>query len=145
MAKKIFIIGVVLIMGLGLFSGCGGNNGKVVVNEPFYSLQAAYNDGLLTKKDLKSIADFHKNGNTNVLADETANEIKAAYFDKNPQGGMTADDVIISKYYGTYDNCVAMMIGYRNSTYADVIQTETIGGTKFEYSSSQTITIWKNQ
>jgi len=144
MTKKILILGVAIIMALGLFAGCGGNNGKIVINEPFYSLQAAYNEGLITKKDLKTIADFHKNGNTDVLDDGIANEIKAAYFEKNPQDEMTADDVVIDKYYGTYNDCVAVMIGYLNSGYTGAMEKETIAGVRFGYNSGQKIVIWKN-
>lgn len=147
MAKKltkILTLGVMIVMGLGIFAGCGSNNGKVVINKPFYSLQAAKNEGFVTKNDLKTIADLHKNGNADVLGNEIANEIKAAYFEKNHRYEMTADDVVIRKYLGTYNGAVAVMIDYIDSEYPAVSSSETVGGIKFEYSNGGLqIIIWK--
>ena len=142
MAKKILILGVALIMGLGLFSGCG-NDGKSISEEPFYSLQAAYDNNWLKKADLKSIANFHSKGNEDALDNEVANDIKTAYLERYPQDGMTADDIVINKYYGNYNDCVVLMLGYWNSAYADVMGSETIAGVKFSYSNSQRILIFK--
>ena len=136
-------MGVILIMGLGLLNGCVGNK-DVVINEPFYRLQAAYKKGLVTKKDVKTIADLHKNGNADVLSNEIANEIKTAYFEKNHRDDMTVNDVVIRKYLGTYSGAVAVMIDYIDSGYPAVSSSETVGGVKFEYSSGGLqITIWK--
>jgi len=143
MVKKIFIIGVILIMGLGLFAGCGGNNGKSITEEPFYSLQAAYNSDFISKKDLKSIANLYKNGNANALSVEISSEIKTAYLERYPQEGMTTDDVVIDKYLGTYNDCVALMIGYTNSTYTQAVWSETIAGVKINYNNGQRIFVWK--
>lgn len=142
MGKKTFLI-VILFMGLGLFAGCEGNNGKLISEEPFYSLQAAYNNNFISKEDLKSIASLHKNGNDNALSVETSSEIKTAYLERYPQDGMTADDVVIDKYFGTYNSCVALMIGYTNNIYSDLVWSETIAGVKISYSNSQRIFVWK--
>lgn len=144
MTKKILVLGVIMIMALGLFA-CGTSNGTVVNEKPFYSLQAAYNNNFLSRKDLKLIASFHKNGNDSVLGETTSNDIKTAFVERYPQDGMTTDDVIISKYYGTYGECVAIMIDYSNSNYASALWSETISGVKFEYKNRQRIIIWNNK
>lgn len=143
MAKKTLVLGVIIIMALGLF-GCRTNNGTVVDERPFYSLQAAYNKNFLSKKDLKSIASFHINGNDSVLSVETSNAIKASFVERYPQDGMTTNDARISKYYGTYGTCVAVMVGYSNSQYQELLWNETIAGEKFEYNNSQRILIWNS-
>ena len=150
MAKKILILGMAMIMALGLFAGCWSNNGEIVENEPFYSLQAAYNKGFITKRNLKSIANFHKNGNAGILDDELANEIKAAYFESYPFEGyheddITIDDVRICVYYGTYDGFTAIMIDYKSYSYTGCGWNETIDGIKFEYGWNPRILIYKNK
>jgi hypothetical protein len=142
--KKILALGVMVIMVFGLFS-CGGNNGIVVDDMPFYSLQAAYNYEFLSTEDLKTILSFHKNRNTNVLSETTTNDIKTSFIERYPQDEMTMDDVIISMYYGTYGQSVAVMIGYSNSNYTQVKWSETIGGVKFVYNNGQRILIWNNK
>ena len=142
MAKKILILGVALIMGLGLFTGCGGSNtGKVISDEPFYSLQAGYNQKWLSKNDLKSIANFHSQGNSETLSEQVESAIKQAYSIRYPQE--EAVDVIINKYLGTYNNCVAIMIGYLSSGYTSALWSETIGGVKIQYTNGQRILIFK--
>lgn len=141
MLKRTLILGVALIMCLGLFAGCGNDTGKVISEEPFYSLQAAYNQEWLSKSDLKSIANFHSEGNSDTLSEQTETAIKQAYSIRYPQEDGWS--IIINKYYGTYNGCVALMIGYENSQYTNALWSETIAGVRIEYSNGQRILVWK--
>lgn len=150
--KKVFMFGVVFMTIFSVFSGCSQNNntGKIIEEDPFYSLQAAYNQGLLKKKDLKSIAKLKINGNSEKLDESIESTIKQAYKkstikqaykNRYPQEG--DNEVIISKYLGTYNGNVAIMIDYKNSEYIDVCWEEKIAGVTFTYSNAQRIYIWK--
>lgn len=141
--KKVFMFGVVFMTIFSVFSGCSQNNntGKIIEEDPFYSLQAAYNQGLLEKKDLKSIAKLKINGNSEKLDESIESTIKQAYKNRYPQEG--DNEVIISKYLGTYNGNVAIMIDYKNSESIDVCWEEKIAGVTFTYSNAQRIYIWK--
>lgn len=83
------------------------------------------------------------------LSTEQENRIKndylKFYFGKNPDypDGYSIKNVKIRHYYGTYNECVVMMIdGYRGFTAA--IRSETIAGIVFLYSSGQGFEIWRN-
>ena len=142
LAIKIVCLMVLIVINLWLLIGCI-SNGEVISEEPFYSLQAAYDSGFITKEDLKCIEGFHKEGSADVINGEILSEIKASYFAIYPQSESTVDDITIDKYYGSYRDCVALMIGYVNSTYTATIWSETIAGVKIEYNNGQRILIWK--
>lgn len=140
--KKIITLGVMLIMVLALFTSCSqNNNGKVIVEGPFYSLQSAYNQGLLTKKDLKEITKLKNNGNIEKIDEQIENRIKQSY--SNYYSQEKVEEVIIDRYLGTYNGSVAIMIGYKNNEYTSVCWEEKIAGVTFKYSDSQRIYIWK--
>ena len=100
-----FLLSVVLIFSL-VFSACGGatsessinsidssvesseesstdSSEEIVATGEFYTLEEAYEKGLLTKEDLQKIADVHnsaiKPDLTDQLSNELATEIKEAY------------------------------------------------------------------
>lgn len=70
-------------------------------------------------------------------------EIREAYARHTGREGVTADDVVIQSYYGTYGGSAAMMIGTKGSAYLAVITYETVAGFRFEYGSSQTISVYQ--
>lgn len=140
--KKIITLGVMLMMVLALFTSCSqNNNGKVIVDGSFYSLQSAYNHGLLTKKDLKEITKLKNNGNIEKIDEQIGNRIKQSY--SNYYSQEKVEEVIIDRYLGTYNGSVAIMIGYKNNEYTSVCWEETIAGVTFKYSDGQRIYIWK--
>lgn len=140
--KKIITLGVMLMMVLALFTSCSqNNNGKVIVDGSFYSLQSAYNQGLLTKKDLKEITKLKNNGNIEKIDEQIGNRIKQSY--SNYYSQEKVEEVIIDRYLGTYNGSVAIMIGYKNNEYTSVCWEEKIAGVTFKYSDGQRIYIWK--
>lgn len=79
------------------------------------------------------------------IPDRLQAEIREAYARHTGREGVTADDVVIQSYYGTYGGSVAMMIGTKGSMYLTVITCETVAGFRFEYGSSQTISVYKDR
>jgi len=70
MLKKIISVGVLLLMGMCFFCGC-------VEDKPqgtFYSLQEAYEQGLLTQEDIRSIAYYYYDGMEYVFVGVDKNE-----------------------------------------------------------------------
>lgn len=138
--KKILSILLILVLCFS-FSGCGSNTGKIIEDKPFYSLQAAYNQGFITKKDLKNISAMYKKDNNGSIGEQLAKKIKSEYLTCYFQN--ENKEVKIDKYLGTYSNCVAVMISCVCEQYISVCWTEIIAGIEFEYSNSQRILIWK--
>ena len=120
--------------------------------EKFYTLKEAYEEKLLTKEDLQSIAVLHNNGKQvdNILNTEVANKIKeiAAYNMRNKESNSIdkakASDFTITKYYGTYNKSVAFMIDDPYFAYPaeDLNIDENIAGVFFHYSTLDRILVF---
>ena len=136
-------------------------NGKEPVGT-FYTLQEAYAYGLLTQKDLLSIAYYHNGGRFDneeimsesyqpapkipeVLSDITELKIKITaaeeYREKHNIKDAEADGFTITEYCGTYGDCVAVMMEDVYTGTFGIIWTESIAGVKFHY-NGRTIKIW---
>lgn len=129
----------------------------------FYSLQDAYDLGAIKKSDLMSIAYYRAGrfGNENIIDEnfaaipknpevldaETVEQIKKDYIDWLITTGVALQPPThgaqIDMYYGTYNDCVVVMMGYVNGAYLTMCGYEFIGGVKFGYSNSQRIQVWK--
>ncbi len=141
-----------------------------VIIRKFYSLQEAYEGGLIAFEDLINIA-FYQNGgragNEEIMAIDFAPTPKIptelsmtvkenikedkAYSLRNqirPNGkplfpDATANDITIDRYYGTYNNCVALMLSNSYVNYPDAVWNEKIAGVLFHYADGRSIVIWK--
>lgn len=152
---KIIIFFAILLAMLFSFTACAPQK-----RGNFYTLQEAYDQGLLTIDDLKNIA-YYQNGespdesfvpilkNPETLSSKTENAIKEsrAYYYRNKEIGAIEDakpqDYTIVRYLGTYKNSVAIIIMDYRMNYLDINTTETIEGIPFKYSSSNKILIFK--
>jgi hypothetical protein len=156
MQKKL-CIGLILIMSFILLCGC---TDEVEKKGDFYTLQEAYDQGLLTKDALESIAYYQNGGsddenfvpipkNPEELSEETENAIKETrvYDIRNdsqePIKKAKTDDVSITQYYGTYNTCVAVMLDEAYYAYDAALWDVTIGGIPFHYKDGNRIIIWK--
>ena len=125
-----------------------------IESKSFYNLQAAYTAGLLSVEDLEKIAVYHNNGlqAEDKLDAEITSEIKkiAAYYMQNDESypviDAKAEDFMITKYYGTYNNCVIFMINdpYFVHPSVDLGMVETIAGIDFRYSWYDRILVFIN-
>lgn len=113
----------------------------------FYSLQEAYDQGLITQDDLESIANYYKSENQEELDEEIANAIKEtrAYclrtLSSSSIKNAKADDVTILGYYGTYNNCFAVKIDDDFAVYTTALREVTLAGIVFRYSNGNSIII----
>ena len=57
---------------------------------------------------------------------------------------MTTEDVDIYKFFGKYNNCVAIFIDSILYDYNEMVWSENVAGCTFKYSSSRQISIYKN-
>jgi len=128
------------------FVGC--NTEKTFSEEPFCSLQSAYNQGWLKREDLEKIAGYHNSkSNSDTLDGKVENAIKQAFLECYRRTGdseFTVDDVIINRFYGIYNGCAALMMGYADSCYTQACWEETVAGVTFGYGSGQGILVWKS-
>ena len=154
MTKKIICFALLLAMFFS-FAACAPQK-----KGDFYTLQEAYDQGLLTMDDLKNIA-YYQNGespdenfvpapkNPETLSTETENAIKEsrAYYYRNMEIGAIeyakASGYRITKYYGTYSNMIAVLIVSDYQTYTDVERIYTIEGVTFYYGNNNPILVFK--
>ena len=107
----------------------------------FYTLQEAYDNGWLTQADLQSIANYNNNGipYPESLSDYIAKSIKKSWAKKekedNPATDITEEKVTICQYYGTYNDCVAVIVDEWGAQYIDIHAPYTveIGSVIFNY------------
>lgn len=154
------IIYIVLIIILCFFTMCSCNIGDDFRNpingEPeageFYTLQEAFDNGWLSRGDLRNIA-YHRTGdgqrkgfkptpkNPEVLSVETELAIKEAHADKYIDEPL--ETIRIRGYYGIYNGLVAVSITGGEWDYPDVTYEVNIGGIIF-YNIFK-IKLWKEE
>ncbi|MCL2678460.1 MAG: hypothetical protein FWE85_05350, partial [Clostridiales bacterium] len=111
-----------------------------------YSLQEAFDKGLLTKEDLQNIAYYHNDDSMPVFPESLDAGIAEAIkrdFVHHENCQDKAHEIEI-KYYGTYDDSVAVLI-YCQLSYAGVLYNETVDDVFFYYGSPDKILIWKEK
>ena len=158
--KKLICLLLTLLMSVGCLCACRDDK-----NEPpgeFYSLEEAYEKGWISKNDLINIA-YYKNGNKlfeevenftpspknpETLSEETENAIKETLVyitnQDNSNTKATKNDFEIFKYYGTYNDVVAIMTINNFSRYLTVTDYIIIDGITCYYADSNRIKIWKS-
>jgi hypothetical protein len=154
MSKKQVVIAVVAIMLFGVvaLTGCTPEEDEIVAKGIFYSLKEAYDEGLLTVENLQSIADYHNNGISypEELDDFVSESVKKAWAESlrtdktNPRPETTAEEIVITKYYGTYNNCIVVILDYGTHADVSIPVTDTVGGVSFNYGHPRySIVCWK--
>ena len=151
---KLICLGIVLVMCVGILCACNKNdddfrnprNGEPKAGE-FYTLQQAYDNGWLSKGDLRNIA-YHKTGDgqrkgftptpkdPETLSAETELAIKEDWTRLLREQGTenaVADDVTIHNYYGIYDGLVAVFVSDNYSGGVGTFFEIYIGGVAFNY------------
>ena len=162
--RKSLIVGVVLIMCVGILCAC--NNGDDFRNpingEPkageFYTLQEAFDNGWLSRYQLKSIAYHHAQvhsdpklyGNFKPIAinpqnlpKNIENRIKQNYLTAflNEVPSASIEGIEISSYYGIYDNCIIVeMIDKYYVSDLQIDEKIEIGGVAF-YNYGHTVRV----
>ena len=118
-------------------------------SDRFYTLQEAYDGGMLTVEDLQVIAEYHEKGVSvpepldpnieNAIKEVAAREMH----EKENIEDATADGFWIYRYYGTYNECVAFMIrGYILYPAVVLDENEIVAGVRFHYTDPNRIIVW---
>lgn len=137
--KKIAIV-ILLLLTLCL-CGCERNEGEIMENDPFYSLQKIYNDKLLTRDELRKINRKYYEETNFDLSEDLASEIKDDY--RRVYKVKDDEEIIINRCIGIYENLVVIMIFSENQIFHSCIIEEMIGGFSFTYVCNQKIIVWK--
>ncbi len=143
MSKKLIVKVLVAIMlfGVVVLTACTPEDDEIVAKGTFYSLQEAYDEGFLTVGNLQSIADYHNNGVSypEKLDDCVSESVKKAWAETlrtdetNPRPEANAEEIVITNYYGTYNNLIVVMLDYGRYTDISIPVTDTVGGVSFNY------------
>ena len=149
MKKKILTIlalGVMVIMTLGLFAGCGNFAGN------FYSLQEAFDNEWLTHEDLQSLSYYYSfkvvDGGSNKDEDfvpkpkdpelidrSTEKAIKQSYLTENKikkDFPFASIDRIHVEYFGTYNGYIAVIVSDDYYGYDYLFEDTIIDGVLFK-------------
>jgi hypothetical protein len=152
---KVIAIVAIMLFGVVALTACTSEEDEIVAKGTFYSLQEAYDEGLLTVENLQSIADYHNNDISypEDLDDFVSESIKKAWAElirtdeTNPIPEATAEEFVLT-YYGTYNNCIVVILDY--GIHIDQVippVTVTVGGVSFYYAqprySGYSIVCWK--
>ena len=135
--NSFILFGLILIMIFPL-SACGN---KKYGN--FYELIYAYDNGVISKEDLRAIAEKHNNRHYDTMPKKYETKVKKAYAAKFPKKDHSYKDVVIHEYLGEYNGCLAMMIRYRDIQTVEVISTITVDDIVIHYSNGFEIIIYK--
>ncbi len=144
--KKAICILIIILLGTSIMFGCSNNNSK---NEnenyvgEFYTLQEAYDNGILSVEDLHSIAYYHNATETEPAPDyptqidiSTAQAIKVAYAYKineiRKEEKIKEQDVLIQKYFGTYHGVVVAFITFASKWTFPALEDKEIAGVFFK-------------
>lgn len=153
--KMMVILIIVAVISLSIVACVDKEEAKGV----FYSLQEAYDNGILTVEDLQNIA-YYQNGENNEtdfvplpkdpahLSDETIKDIKQTHLvalhtrasARCPKAKI--DDIAVLEYYGTYNGAVAVKVSDIYSNYPAIVKELEVSGVKFIY-SGPVVRIWQ--
>jgi hypothetical protein len=147
LAKK--IVAIVMVLGLGfmamfLLGACtGGDDGDVEDRASFYTLRQAFNLGLITEEDVKSIADGSwREVQSAVLCDFIEAEIK---WDWLINRNLNIGEARLLRYHGSYNGSVAVVMGdTRQRTTIVRLVTVRVAGIDFTWEHRSPIRIWKS-
>ncbi len=118
-----------------------------VLEGQFCSLQEAYESNILTKSDLKSIADTPRNiakDNVIKISDKVQYAIKNTYIQLENQlyGSVyTIEEIIITSFFGKYNDSYVVKVTSNDCEYPAVDYKYVIGGVVITYTPPEII-VW---
>ena len=154
---RLLVICIIAALCVFTFAACENKEENPVGDGTFYSMQQAYENEFLTVTNLQSIANHQNNGTnpSDTLSAELEAAIKetaaASYRaqknlnDEYMYPNAKAEDFTIVKYYGTYNNCIAIMLSDIYSGYDGAEWEVLVAEVLFTYYSGNRIIIWKQQ
>ena len=146
MKKYLICLLLVVILGcLPLLICCEKSFGS------FYTLQEAYDNGMISAQDLKIIADYLNSGSCpqDKLCDDILNSIRKTAVQNMRNASASSNSNVRAEdfeviYYGTYNGNIAVMIKNVNIQYPAVVEEIVIevAGISFNYNIPIVIEIW---
>ena len=110
----------------------------------FYTLQEAYNNGILTKEDLKVIATTPRLELADITIKQAIIKDYLKMFLEHTQSyhDATVEDIYIYKYFGDYNGAIVIQITEVFVEYPAVMMEYTVADIVIEYSGPE-ILVWK--
>jgi len=75
-------------------------------------------------------------------------QVKQTYLDMKMESGypdyMTAEDVWVEEYCGTYNGCIVMMFTDNEAIYAQAIRVVNVAGVRIRYNNANEIYAWND-
>ncbi|MCL2140508.1 MAG: hypothetical protein FWH42_02350 [Dehalococcoidia bacterium] len=129
---NMFTVGIAIILLLSgmLMPLCTGCDDKVLANDNSQEEENSSPDDVIEMPELDA---------------ETELMVRLSYLARLAEAGYTGfkiDDIFVDYYYGTYNECVAVMMSAKGMEYLQVV-TFSEDGT-VSYSNSNRILAWKN-
>lgn len=91
---------------------------------------------------------FIEKPNIREIESEQLLQVKQSYLDMKTELGysddMTAEDVCVEEYCGTYDGCVVMMFIDNEAVYAQAIRVVNVAGVRIRYNDANEIYAWRD-
>lgn len=122
----------------------------------FYTLQEAYDNGILTREDLQTLATAYlcedrsgvQTTESLTLDKETENAIKEtkAYdlrHSEDPIKNANTDGINVSAYYGEYSGAYVVIVTCKYYCYVQAWHTIEIDGISLFVPASDALTVWK--
>ena len=161
MKKNIFkflIVTIALVLSLGILCACDKEENSPKYSPDargqFYTLQTAYDNGMLTLNDLNVVADILNNCQELDIAEvdpDVLKAVRALYYnglcdDRYPNGKLCypnakVEDVSVG-FYGVFNGSYCFRISDGHSMYPGVMVEDYIAGVRFYYSGPNII-VWR--
>lgn len=127
MIKKVICLGVVLVMCLAAFTGC---NQKLEKD--------------LSMKETR-IAELESERREFFgISKETEDQIKQDYLEKLNDSNITIEDIYIYRYFGIYNESVAVIMALYGISPPPSIDEIVVEGFEFSFNTGRHISIWKS-
>ena len=145
--KRVFIALFLAIVMLFCLAGCDKEPTDKKSTGTFYTLQEAYDNGYLTKEDLKAVAREGKSHSLGLPELAIQQAIIKDYLDIFKESSQrypdaTVDDIYIWRYYGNYHGAVVVQMSSVYTEYPAVMIECIVADIEIEYSGPD-ILVWK--
>lgn len=155
MKKRFLPVILVLLFALCAFLGACGNGehngddegeGQTIPEMEGFTLEEAYERGLLTVADLETLSQFPSNDTLDEKVELAIRTSYAKFYDKrNWYTPYPADQIVLFRYLGEYHGLYAVMLvpyGFKPEDLEVEIERD-IGGISFIYGQAPPITVWR--
>lgn len=91
---------------------------------------------------------FIKKPDVDEISPKQWQYVKQSYVDMKKRNGypdsLTVESVSVDEYCGSYKGSVVVMLSDDQTVYTTAITIDTVAGTRFQYSNSNTLLVWND-